>query len=54
MCVINTPGELSWGDLRGLLGFSVSELTGKCPFMEGFFSISKCQRLGPHIEDHNP
>lgn len=38
LCVINTSKLVSWGDSRGFLGFSVSELTDKCPYMDGFFS----------------
>ena len=40
--VINTSEAGRWGDLKGILGFSVSELMDKCPYMVGLFSPAMC------------
>lgn len=36
-CVLLIPQSSVGADSRGFLGFSVSELTDKCPYMDGFF-----------------
>lgn len=40
--VINTLEAVGWGDLRGIFGFTVSELTDKCPYMAAFCSTPMC------------